>query len=183
MGIQSTLIKTIKETIGEPKLGAEIGVFKGETSKALLEAFPNLLLHLVDPWKEWDDTSLYYNKHRRNGAYKQSQWDKAFSQAMKNVDMYIDRVWVHRLESQCVVKDIKDTSLDFAFVDANHAYAAVKEDIEIWTPKVKKYGLILGHDYNKAHKGVIQAVNEIFGKDNFIVNKAESLWSYVKCKN
>lgn len=56
-----------------------------------------------------------------------------------------------------------DASIDFVFVDADHVYESVKKDILAWLPKVKPGGIIAGHDYNKEHPGVLQAVPEIFG--------------------
>jgi hypothetical protein len=41
----------------------------------------------------------------------------------------------------------EDNSLDFVYIDANHTYEGVKEDIKYWYPKVKPGGLLLGHDY------------------------------------
>jgi predicted O-methyltransferase YrrM len=57
----------------------------------------------------------------------------------------------------------EDGSVDFVFIDADHVYDRVKEDILAWLPKVKPGGIIAGHDYNAAHQGVLQAVPEIFG--------------------
>ena len=41
----------------------------------------------------------------------------------------------------------EDESLDFVYIDANHAYDWVVQDIELWYPKVKKGGILWGHDY------------------------------------
>ena len=38
-------------------------------------------------------------------------------------------------------------SLDFIYIDANHAYDFVVKDIELWFPKLKKGGVFAGHDY------------------------------------
>lgn len=56
-----------------------------------------------------------------------------------------------------------DGSVDFVFLDADHVYPRIYEDIQAWLPKVKPGGIIAGHDYNHPHDGVIQAVNEILG--------------------
>jgi len=56
----------------------------------------------------------------------------------------------------------EDESLDFVFIDANHAYADTKELILAYLPKVKMGGVIAGHDYLPDWPGVIQAVNELF---------------------
>ncbi len=59
----------------------------------------------------------------------------------------------------------EDGSLDFVFLDADHVYARVKGDILAWLPKIKKGGILAGHDYEPQHPGVKQAVDEIFGDD------------------
>jgi hypothetical protein len=60
------------------------------------------------------------------------------------------------------------------FIDANHAYEGVKEDID-WAVS-QGIPIISGHDYSDAFPGVMQAVNESF-PDNFRV--LGSLWAYV----
>jgi predicted O-methyltransferase YrrM len=69
----------------------------------------------------------------------------------------------------------KNKSLDFVFIDASHDYESVKRDIEAWFPKIKKGGVIAGHDYDWC-MGVRQAVDEVFGKDN--VTETELCWVY-----
>ncbi len=59
-------------------------------------------------------------------------------------------------------RDFEDNSIDFCFIDANHTYEYVSRDIAAYLPKMKKGGVIAGHDYNMSHPGVIQAVNEAF---------------------
>jgi len=57
------------------------------------------------------------------------------------------------------VEVFADSFFDLVFIDADHQYEAIKNDIEKWLPKVKKGGLIAGHDYG-THPGVSKAVNE-----------------------
>jgi predicted O-methyltransferase YrrM len=40
-----------------------------------------------------------------------------------------------------------DESVDFVYVDARHDYTSVKQDLETWWPKVKRGGILAGHDY------------------------------------
>lgn len=67
-------------------------------------------------------------------------------------------------------KKFADESLDFVYIDANHSYKYVKEDILAWLPKIKKGGIIGGHDWdwsdpdNDMEMGVKRAVEEIFGE-------------------
>ncbi len=57
-----------------------------------------------------------------------------------------------------------DASLDFVFIDADHAYESVLKDIKAWLPKVKPGGLIAGHDYSQDFPGVMLAVAECFAE-------------------
>jgi hypothetical protein len=62
------------------------------------------------------------------------------------------------------------------FIDLNHSYESVKEDIALWLPKVKKGGYLAGDDYHENWPGVIQAVNEMLNgftviDDAFIFQK------------
>jgi predicted O-methyltransferase YrrM len=71
----------------------------------------------------------------------------------------------------------KDRSLDFVFIDGSHEYEDVKEDIYHWYPKVKKGGIIAGHDYT-TYAGVKEAVDEFFNLEEIKVVK--SYWVFYK---
>jgi predicted O-methyltransferase YrrM len=43
--------------------------------------------------------------------------------------------------------DFLDNSLDFVYIDAGHRFDDVVQDIIKWTKKVRKGGIISGHDY------------------------------------
>lgn len=79
---------------------------------------------------------------------------------------------VHWMATSDAAPLVPDGWADFVFVDAGHSYAAAKEDIALWQPKVREGGWFGGHDYHPKFPGVIQAVNEAFGKpvliDNYI---------------
>jgi predicted O-methyltransferase YrrM len=68
-----------------------------------------------------------------------------------------------RLTSVEAAATYEDSSLDFVFIDADHSYESVREDIIAWWPKVKAGGIISGHDYHMGAPGVINASNELFG--------------------
>jgi predicted O-methyltransferase YrrM len=63
----------------------------------------------------------------------------------------------------------EDGSVDVLFVDGGHSYEVVKADILAWLPKVKKGGIISGHDFN-AWEGVNKAVTEVFGTPHKVEN-------------
>ena len=59
----------------------------------------------------------------------------------------------------------KNQSLDFVFIDASHSYIDVKNDILAWKPKIKKNGILAGHDYRSSWPEVIRAVDELLKND------------------
>jgi hypothetical protein len=71
---------------------------------------------------------------------------------------------IHRMTGDEASQLMEDRSIDLLFIDANHGYAAVKNDLERWEPKVR--GVIGGHDYNgpmypnPSWPGVKRAVDE-----------------------
>ena len=97
-----------------------------------------------------------------------------------------DNVFVLHMTSQQAVKIIRDKIFDLIFIDANHTYPYIKQDLDLWLPKVKEGGIFCGHDceatpdkvpydinsyldtdYHKSHHpGVIKAVFEKFPKAN-----------------
>jgi Methyltransferase domain len=71
----------------------------------------------------------------------------------------------HEMDSVAASKLYDDESLDFVFIDADHSYSAVSRDIDAWLPKVRKSGIMSGHDYKEWRDfGVIQAVTERFAR-------------------
>lgn len=52
-----------------------------------------------------------------------------------------------------------DDSVDFVFIDADHSYESVCKDIDRWSAKIKRGGMLAGHDYFNAD-GVRLAVDE-----------------------
>lgn len=83
-----------------------------------------------------------------------------------------------RLPSAEAAKTYADNSLDFVFIDADHEYESVKEDIEAWLPKVKIGGTLAGHDYEGPWwPGVAKAVHELTSGGAW---PGTSCWKYVK---
>lgn len=161
------------------RTGAEIGVKEGKTTAVLLERLPGLeLLYCVDPWEHYAD----YDSDR---AGRHIEWpsqrllDRAYNEFLRRTRPHQGRVVVLRTYSRYAAPTIPNQSLDFAFIDANHAYEYVKEDILLWWPKVRVGGLISGHDYDRwSHAwGVKRAVDEAFG-DAVHLGPAWCWWVY-----
>lgn len=117
------------------KTGAEIGVFRGDFSEELCQANPDLKLYCVDPWIAYKGYEIFGTAHEQ--SYLETQ------KRMSKYDCTIIRKF-----SMDAVKDFKDESLDFVYIDANHNFQSVVNDLCEWSKKVKAGGIISGHDFN-----------------------------------
>jgi predicted O-methyltransferase YrrM len=101
-----------------------------------------------------------------------------YDEAYNNLKPLIDANVVNLIKghSQEVVSNYEDESLDFCFIDGSHEYEDVKKDIEAYLKKVKKGGILAGHDYDSIWAGVIKAVDEILGNVKII----NGSWIYYK---
>ena len=118
--------------------GAEIGVWTGDYSRRLLDANPDLHLYAVDPW-------LIYRDYRDNN--QQSRIEEKYQEALAGFAPYGDRVTVIRKPSADAAEDIPYASLDFVYIDGNHAYEYVAMDLALWGRRVRPGGIVSGHDY------------------------------------
>lgn len=120
--------------------GVEVGTFKGEFSNAILSRWDGIL-YMVDVWRGIDEGYDDVSNHNNHTDIWKS--------AMDNIDMYYNRAIMIRTTSENASKIFNDSSLDFVYIDANHSYESVKNDILLWYPKVKSGGYLWGHDYLK----------------------------------
>jgi hypothetical protein len=153
----------------ENPLGVEIGTAEGYTTEYLLKTMPGLRLTGIDPYRKYQDW---------NGQESDPEQDHA--QLMAQVQPYLDRFNLVRLTSDEAVGMCQDESLDFVFIDGLHTYQQVLKDCENYYPKLKKGGLLVGHDFaripdvNQAARDFSQKV----GKD--ILNAQQDLWYWYK---
>lgn len=119
------------------KVGAEIGVEKGELTEALCRS--GLKMYAIDPWLAYEDLKV---------VVSQQTHDTFYEEAKKRLAPY--DCTIIRKTSMEAVKDFEDGSLDFVYIDANHSFKYIAEDICEWSKKVKKGGVISGHDYGES---------------------------------
>ena len=136
---------------------AEIGVLKSQSAKQILKVNHKKLLEywMVDPW-------MAVSSSNTEQDISKEEWDHLHFYACSLMLQY-PQLHVVRAKSIEVASIFPDEYFDFVFIDADHSYETVKADIEVWMPKVKRGGILGGHDYHNI-KGVAKAVNECFGK-------------------
>ena len=73
-----------------------------------------------------------------------------FQRAMQRLHRWQPVLTVLRMYTSEAAAAIPDGSLDVVYVDARHDYCGVKEDLELYYPKLKPNGILAGHDYMNA---------------------------------
>lgn len=150
------------------KVGAEIGVYKGEYSEILLSYNPDLHLYCVDAWVPY---SYVQDSNTIESCYQKT---------VRRLSKY--NATIIRKSSMEALNDISDDSLDFVYIDAGHDFDNVMMDIICWSRKVRQGGIVSGHDY-VSHVGVVDAVN-VYAKqhqlDFFVTTKDWPSFFWIK---
>ncbi len=144
------------------KTGLETGIEKGKNAQTMYEIIPNLHLYGVDSYKQHPHASYAYHAAIRNWNPKSlNMWKQQCLKRMEGRNFTLLQNF-----TEDAVRDLKDNSLDFIYLDADHSYDFVMQDIILLGRKVKKGGIISGHDYfndndtSKRRAKIIQAIDD-----------------------
>jgi predicted O-methyltransferase YrrM len=130
----------------------EIGAYAGEGTAIFGRHFAEVVS--IDPWLNGYD----------NGDVASHQCP------MK----WVHREWLERTRDLPNVRCIRGTSagaashfgdgsLDFVYIDGDHRYEAVRSDLELYRPKLRKGGVLAGHDLS--FNAMQQALGNVLGKE------------------
>ncbi len=143
----------------------EVGSYEGQSAAFLaveiLNSGKQIKFDCIDTWTNHNDvrdSDETYNMFLNN---------------MKPVEGVYNPIRMDSIEAS---KLYEDNSIDFVYIDADHSYEAVKNDINAWLPKVKPNGILAGHDYPML--SVREAVHETLGEKNISVNMCS--WRFTK---
>ncbi len=141
---------------------AEIGVWKGDFSEKIVAQTNPTRLHLIDGWMHIAEfAESIYGTPNRDQAFMDAMFERVRNKFKKQIDAGI--VVLNRGLSEEISKKFENNYFDWIYIDANHSYEYVKDDLECYFPKVKKGGLICGDDYAEGgwwDGGVKKAVDE-----------------------
>lgn len=155
--------------------GAELGVWYGETFKYLVNNCPSLTLFGVDLYEQQPENDGPQKYYPGEDGHKWEH-EKYYADIQKFCETSNGRAKIYKGKTTDAAKLIADESLDFVFIDADHSFMGVDEDITHWAPKVKKDGYIIGHDIH--WPTVKSAVEKHFGNE---YQKSEDfIWYVIK---
>lgn len=129
---------------------AEIGVDQGHFSRRIQDVVQPDKFHLVDIW---GSDRFHEGKYEGVKSY--------FDEGIKK-----GKVEIHRKLSTKAVHDFEEAYFDWIYIDTDHSYETTRDELRLYAPKIKKGGIIAGHDYVKGNwistyrYGVIEAVHE-----------------------
>jgi len=150
----------------------EVGSWLGRSACYMAELIKvsgkNIRLDCIDNWSEPQAEKL---KSVIKGNDRTHIHD--FVNNLHHADV-LEFVHVVQLPSLEAVHVYADKSLDFVFLDNDHSEEHVLSELNAWWPRIKKGGVLAGHDYIESRwPGVVKAVTR-FGKTHrkkFIVDK------------
>ena len=136
----------------------------------LCKGIPDLELRCVDLW------GAYYHFSATSGA-------RHYELAQERLAPY-DATLIKATRMDAA-RDVPDGSLDFVYIDADHRFDYVMEDLIGWARKVRPGGIVSGHDYYRfRNAGVVPAVDvytHVHGiQEWFITDEKEASFFWVK---
>jgi len=159
-------------------VGVEVGVAEGEFAETILQLGKVSKLYGVDPFKPLE-------------GYRDYVFEKTFQRlydtTMRTLMPYTNWMLIQETSMEAV-KHFDDNSLDFVYIDADHSYEHVLQDITEWAKKVKPGGIVSGDDYVRRkgqdqYYNVVDAVDKYVADNNLdltIYGNGRSNWMFIK---
>tara|TARA_R100000152_G_C6733417_1_gene157824 strand:+ start:246 stop:1004 length:759 start_codon:yes stop_codon:yes gene_type:complete len=160
-GLDASFYSEMVERFNSGSHFVEVGSFKGKSSSCMAEQIissgKDIRFDCVDTWAGSQE-------HQRGGIVEDNNVvdGDLFEVFLENTKRFSDVIKPVRLPSKEASMLYDEESLDFVFIDAAHDMRNVLADVASWTPKVKKGGIIAGHDYGGGWIGVTDAVDLYF---------------------
>lgn len=135
----------------EGNVFVEIGTWKGHSASIIANVLKGKggCLYCIDHWKGNEGTE---NIDLIDG----DNIYRIFEHNMKCLGLW-DTITPMKLDSITASERFLDRSVDFLFLDADHRYIPFTKDLHTWFPKIKKGGVICGHDCEQFYSNLTEA--------------------------
>lgn len=145
------------------KIFAEIGVAFGGHLERILQTTKIEKAYGIDPYKLFDSSTDSFFWEGR--PYDQNDYDNLFRYTNDRLSKFTN-VELIRKSSEESANIFGNGSIDIVFIDGEHTYSGVTNDINIWENKVKSDGIISGHDYNHPNFPDVKKVVDKWASQN-----------------
>ena len=136
----------------------EIGILRAETASNVLKSYPELKYVGVDSYTNFESLPSY--DHDNNIGIARKVFEK-----YKNAEL--------RIMTSDEAYDKGDECFDLIFIDGDHSYEAVKNDISKWITRCNV--ILAGHDFSPYHPGVIRALTDLNLNDKLHI-ESDNVW-------
>eukprot|EP01004_Peranema_trichophorum_P009145 NODE_7890_length_731_cov_22.569079_g7275_i0.p1 GENE.NODE_7890_length_731_cov_22.569079_g7275_i0~~NODE_7890_length_731_cov_22.569079_g7275_i0.p1 ORF type:complete len:173 (+),score=27.31 NODE_7890_length_731_cov_22.569079_g7275_i0:72-590(+) len=107
---------------------------------------------MLNTWKSCEtyyclDAWRYQENYEDVANVVQETQDKLYNEAKSRLQKFGNKVVFVRAFSNQAINKFNDLSIDFIYIDARHDYEGVSEDLRLYWPKLRKGGILAGHDY------------------------------------
>lgn len=148
--------------------GAELGVFRGQTTFHLIDALPDLHLVAVDKFEP------YYQQNDLTKKWGTLHPETTYEVLCRRAKEYDGRLTLVKADTVAAINAMPGDILDWVFIDADHTYEGCYRDIAASMRVVKRGGWICGHD--GTWSGVRQAHKELLGWPINIIGDSVWVW-------
>jgi len=139
----------------------EIGSYSGEGTVVLAKYFKEVLA--VDPW---------LNGYDINDRASQQCPMKFVFEAFQERTKDLGNVIFSRGKSLDALEFVPDASCDLVYIDGDHRYEGVLDDLKGWRKKLKDGGIMSGHDWS--WESVKKALKEEIGDKDYALFNGDS---------
>ena len=138
---------------------AELGVYKGESSKLLHLMDPNRILHLFDTFEGFTGTDLQPETGVASTYSTNNFADTSINKVFKKIGGNPDKIKVHPGYFPASAAGIEEVTYSLVSLDAD-LYNPTKAGLEYFYRRLSPGGVIFIHDYNHKWEGLMKAVDE-----------------------
>lgn len=168
------MIRFIKRTNDKELAGVEIGVYHGKNALSILRTLPIKKLYLVDPYLNYEGYTDNYGDELNLGM--------VFDIAKEKLSEFEDKIIFIKKMPSIAVNNIPD-GIDFVYIDGNHKYEYVIQDMKLYWEKLRIGGILGGHDIDNGfypeHDGIVKAFVEFMAdKKNYYIQSPD--WWLIK---
>jgi predicted O-methyltransferase YrrM len=130
----------------------EIGSYAGESTEIFSKYFNNVIA--IDPFNNnYDENDI---------TCKYMELTKVYETFIKIVKKHHNINHIRKTSDEAIY-ELKNTQVDFVYIDGLHTYEQIKKDITNYLPLINKGGFIGGHDYHQTWQGVKDGIHETIG--------------------
>jgi hypothetical protein len=165
---------------------AEVGVYKGDFSKIVLDVCAPSKYYLIDNWKfdvrehnPFEETTENFSNFagrihwEHYGDDPNAHQEENFQHVTRRFSAH-SNVQIIRKKSVDGIESLPDDHLDIIYIDANHQYEYVLRDMMHARKKVKSGGIIMMDDFYEGpggyeqNEGVMGAVNTFMKRHDYL---------------